>query len=305
MNAKRLTALLMTLVFTLLMLPALADGEAYTTYYIIDDSDTRRLSESELWNYSRETLRFIRNELLARHGYAFSMDKFYDYFNAKPWYEAGGYGTTKKLSQVEWDNISTVKRVEAAMDQRGTQNKNGIDISEIIVYQNGCGGYGNQLSYGNARGGGSGLTVAEKNPGSGNNPINPSKDPTLTAKPATPQPNYIYNTQYIIPDSDTRHLTEGELWAYTRETLRYIRNELLARHGFIFGDNKFGRYFKTKNWYTEGGYENAVLSNLEWDNINLVKKVERLMDTLGTENSTQLDISTIKSNQQNNTCPGR
>ncbi len=301
MKAKRITALIAALTLTLLTwLPALADGEAYGAYYIIADSDVRRLSENELWNYTRETLRYIRNEILARHGYAFSLDKFYDYFNAKPWYEAGGYGTSKKLSQIEWDNISTVKKVESAMDQLGTLNKNGMDIADVIAYQNYYGGYGNRISFGNARGGGSGLTVAEKEPGGGS-----SRDPLTEAKPATPQPNYIYNTQYIIPDSDTRRLTEGELWAYTRETLRYIRNELLARHGYVFGDNKFGRHFRTKSWYSEGGYENAVLSGIEWDNINLVKKVERLMDKMGTENSNQLDIATIQYNQMNNTCPGR
>lgn len=114
-----------------------------------------------------------------------------------------------------------------------------------------------------------------------------------------------YGAYYIIADSDVRRLSENELWNYTRETLRYIRNELLARHGYVFGDNKFGRHFRTKSWYSEGGYENAVLSGIEWDNINLVKKVERLMDKMGTENSNQLDIATIQYNQMNNTCPGR
>lgn len=304
MRMKRIVALLFALLTLAAALPAAADGPAYNAYWIIEDSDTRLLTESELWNYSRETLRYIRNEILARGGYAFEMAKFYDYFNAKPWYRAGGYGTAERaLSKTAWSNITTVKTVERAMDKQKTANLTGIDITEIIAYQNSLGGFGNQLSYGNYRGGGNGKTVIETVPATGAS--GGKTKPTDIAKPATPQPNYIYNTQYIIPDSNTRALSEGELWAYTRETLRYIRNELLARHGYIFGSNKFGRYFKTKAWYKEGGYESAVLSSLEWNNINLVKKVERAMDALGTENSMYLDITTIIVNQNNNACPGQ
>lgn len=298
---KRLVSLLAALLMTaLVILPSLADGAAvsYTRDYIIPDSNTRRLTETELWSYTRETLRYIRNELLARHGYAFSMDKYYNYFNAKPWYAAGGYNTTKVLTALEWDNIATVKTVERAMDQRGTANSRGIDIKDIIAYQNLQGGFGNIISYGQPRGDGSGNVI-------GSTTGSTAGTTTAKPKPVTPTPFYIYNSQYIIPDSDTRRLTEGELWAYSREALRYIRNELLARHGYIFGDNKFGRYFSTKSWYTAGGYENAILSSLEWDNINLVKKVERAMDALNMTNEAGLDIQTIIYNQNNGTYPGK
>ena len=114
-----------------------------------------------------------------------------------------------------------------------------------------------------------------------------------------------YSAYWIIEDSDTRLLTEEELWQYTRETLRYIRNEILARHGYAFGTSKFAEYFGSKAWYVPGGYENAVLTATEWDNIALIKKVERAMDALGTENAGDLDITTIRLSQQNNLCPGQ
>ena len=199
-------------------------------FWIIPDSDTRLLSEAELWQYSRETLRFIRNEILARAGYAFENNKFYNYFNAKPWYSAGGYLTVNKLSATAWSNVDTVKAVERAMDKAGTANENGLDIAQIIAYQNDMGGYGNMLNYGNSRGAGSGLTLAESDPA-----LTPGPLPYATAVPRSmPMPRYCYTSQYIIPDSDTRYLADGELWAYSRETLRYIRNEILARHGYTF-----------------------------------------------------------------------
>lgn len=284
-----LTLALMTL--ALCAAPALADY-VYDAYYIIPDSNVRKLTEDELWGFTRETLRYIRNELLARHGYAFSNDKFYNYFNAKPWYIAGGYNEDSKLTALEWDNITLVKKVEKAMDTKKTENLDGVDIQEIIAYQNYIGGFGNELGYGNPRGDGAGDIVGDS-----------AALENVVITPIPAEPYYIYNEQYIIPDSDVRELTEGELWAYTRETLRYIRNELLARHGYVYGENKFGRYFSRTDWYKAGNYENEILTALEWNNINLVRTVERKMDILEIENEEGLDIEEIITWQNGGTLP--
>lgn len=290
--------LALLLALALLLSGALAEGALYDAFWIIPDSDTRALSQEELWRYSRETLRYIRNEILARAGYAFEAPKFYQYFNAKPWYHAGGYGTEYSLSQVAWNNISAVKQAEREMDALGTDNAGGVDIARIIAWQDQAGGFGSQRDYGNARGNGGGLTLAES-------------DPAYQA-PATPapgrstplaQPRYGYTVDYIIPDSDQRELTEGELWAYSRETLRYIRNEILARHGYAFSLEKFASYFGGKAWYTPGGYSQAVLSRVEWNNISRIKRVEKEMDELGTDNAAYLDITLIREQQRTNTCP--
>ncbi|MBQ9196124.1 MAG: YARHG domain-containing protein [Clostridia bacterium] len=268
-------------------------------FWIIPDSDTRYLTEGELWAYSRETLRYIRNEILARAGYAFESNKFYNYFNAKPWYAAGGYLTRNKLSSAAWSNVDTVKAVERAMDKAGTENESGLDIERIIDFQNSLGGYGNMLNYGNPRGAGNGLTLAESDPA-----LTPEPMPYATALPRSlPMPRYCYTVQYIIPDSDTRYLTEGELWAYSRETLRYIRNEILARHGYAFNTEKFAAYFGSKSWYVPGGYDDSKLSRLEWSNVETVKAVEKEMDALDITNAGFLDIEAIIYNQQNGLCP--
>ncbi len=296
---KRLTAACAALI--LLLGCAAADGLVPgNAFWIIPDSDTRLLTEAELWQYTRETLRYIRNEILARYGYAFESLKFYNYFNSKPWYAAGGYQTLYKLSSTAWANVDTVKAVEREMDRQKTENEGGIDIARIIEYQNGMGGYGNMLNYGNSRGVGSGLTLAENDP-----TYQPDPKPLREPLPRrTPIPYYCYNTEYIIPDSDIRPLTEGELWAYSRETLRYIRNEILARHGYTFNKEKFASYFGGKAWYQPGGYDDTLLSSLEWTNIDIVKQVEREMDDLDITNSGYLDISAIIYNQAAGLCPG-
>ena len=300
---KRLLSLLLILSLCLCaLLPALADGEPTpadlsTSLYIIPDSNTRDLTAQELWGYTLETLNYISNEILARHGYAFHNMAYYQYFDAKPWYRAGGYTGIDSLTNVERRNFAMVRSVKNAMEAAGTDNPSGISIVNIIATQNALGGFGNQVSFSNGYGNNTGKTYAEAS-------AEEQARQRLEARMASATPNYIYNAEYIIPDSNSRLLTEGELWAYSREALRYIRNEILARYGYIYGDNKFGRYFKTKSWYHEGGYNDDKVSYLEWQNINLIRDVEGAMDQLGTENPGGLDITTIIQNQNNGTYPG-
>ena len=296
---KRLLSLLLILALgQCALLPALAEDASAAALYIIPDSSSRELTAQELWGYTRETLDYISNEILARHGYAFHNMEYFRYFDAKPWYHAGGYAGLATLSLVELRNFALIRAVKNAMCAAGTENEGGVSIASLLDWQNAMGGYGNQISFGNAYGNNEGLTYAEaENPNTAQQALN--------SKLVSATPYYIYNADYIIPDSNTRLLTEGELWAYSREALRYIRNEILARYCYIYGDNKFGRYFMTKSWYHEGGYNDNKVSYLEWQNINLIREVEGAMDKLGTENPTGLDITAIIANQNNGTYPGK
>ena len=57
--------------------------------------------------------------------------------------------------------------------------------------------------------------------------------------------------QYLIPDSDTRRLTEKEIWQFDRETMSYLFNEILARHGYVFSKGgKYDTWFRSMPWYT-------------------------------------------------------
>lgn len=304
--SKRFLSLITALILLVLTaLPAFADGDANAVppitdadLYIIADSNTRLLTADELWNYTYETLSYIRNEILARHGYAFHNMAFYDYFNAKPWYHAGGYpGFEDALNNIERSNHYLVRQVENAMKQKGTANTRGISIADIIANQNELGGYGNTKALGNEYGNGDGKTYPEVE-------AEERRKAELALMQQSAKPRYVYNTQYIIPDSNSRALTAAELWAYTRETLRFIRNEILARHGYEFGSNKYGRHFGTKDWYKAGGYADATLSGLEWQNVNLIRSIESMMDELGTQNEAGLDILVIQQNMINGNCPG-
>ena len=128
---RSLLALLLAAVLLLGTLPVLADGApaprvrrpTNSTQYLID-SDTRLLTEEELWNWDRESLSFMFNEIFARHGFTFKVGgKFYNHFNNLPWYQAipkvdnqTAYGRTTRK---EWDNYHTIKRVIEQMDAVG------------------------------------------------------------------------------------------------------------------------------------------------------------------------------------------
>ena len=113
-----------------LLLAAVSAGALADSMYLIPDSDTRRLTEEELWAWDRESLSFIFNEIFARHGYVFNAGGKYDvWFSAMPWYRPNASADNQRycypqLSRLEWDNYHTIKRVAAEMDARGERGHN-------------------------------------------------------------------------------------------------------------------------------------------------------------------------------------
>ena len=114
---KRIVSCLCVVCLLMLALPmgALADHQ-----YLLD-SDTRLITEAELWDWDRESLSFMFNEIFARHGYPFEVGgKFYNWFNAQPWYQAVRKVTKEQAvaasSDLEWKNYKTIKAVISQMD---------------------------------------------------------------------------------------------------------------------------------------------------------------------------------------------
>lgn len=81
--------------------------------YFLHDSNTRLYSAEELEVYDLETLGFMRNEILARHGYVFKKDKYKNHFNAQGWYAPDPGFSYSMLNDVEMANVETIKALEA------------------------------------------------------------------------------------------------------------------------------------------------------------------------------------------------
>ena len=82
----RNTALLMCMIFLALCMPVMAGADSL---YIIPDSNTRKLTRAEVWEYQYDTLLYAFNEIYARHGYKFETgSRCYNWFTQMPWYKA-------------------------------------------------------------------------------------------------------------------------------------------------------------------------------------------------------------------------
>ena len=83
----------------------------------------------------------------------------------------------------------------------------------------------------------------------------------------------------IIPDSDSRKLTEDDLKGLDAEQLRIARNEIYARRGRKFSDKKLQEHFDKMEWYVPmtdpGDFDESILNDIERYNLNLIKSYEK------------------------------
>lgn len=80
--------------------------------------------------------------------------------------------------------------------------------------------------------------------------------------------------EYIFPTSDSIYLEEQNLWNLSEEALRIAKNEIYARHGYIFQSDDLNRYFREKSWYQASvpaaQFDSSVLNEYEKANIKQI-----------------------------------
>ena len=78
----------------------------------------------------------------------------------------------------------------------------------------------------------------------------------------------------ILPHSDDSYLSQWELEEMSGVDLMLARNEIYARHGYIFNDQNIQKYFNDQDWY--GGwvasyeFSDSVFNEYERYNISLI-----------------------------------
>lgn len=84
--------------------------------------------------------------------------------------------------------------------------------------------------------------------------------------------------EYIFPDSNTEYLSYEEVAGKSQEELLYGRNEIYARHGYIFQDEAIRAHFENTSWYTGvvpgEQFDASVFNEYENANLNLILEVE-------------------------------
>lgn len=85
-------------------------------------TDSQYISTADLRGLSKDTVAAIRNEIYARHGYAFTTSRWQNYFAAKSWYYRDSTCTEStiraRLSSTERANLSTIVSYEESMGWR-------------------------------------------------------------------------------------------------------------------------------------------------------------------------------------------
>ncbi|MFP3152902.1 YARHG domain-containing protein [Lachnospiraceae bacterium ZAX-1] len=89
---------------------------------------------------------------------------------------------------------------------------------------------------------------------------------------------------YLMPEADTRYYTEADLAGVTQDNIRYLINELYARHGRIFSNETFAQYFSEKPWYVPATTDVPDSAFNEYELANrdlLVQYEEKLKGSFG------------------------
>ncbi|MGH4123176.1 MAG: YARHG domain-containing protein [Clostridium sp.] len=111
----------------------------------------------------------------------------------------------------------------------------------------------------------------------------PKKDTTIKpAVPASVDKTDISNLNspdyYIFPKSASEKLIESDVSKLMKENLPLARNEIFARHGFVFKAEQFKSYFGKKSWYKPNPSfqgSDGELTDIEMYNIQLISKYEK------------------------------
>ena len=82
------------------------------------------------------------------------------------------------------------------------------------------------------------------------------------------------NSEYILPESDTRYVEQDEIDQLTKNEVRLAINEIYARHGRIFENSELREYFESKDWYDgtiePEDFDEDVLNQYEKANVKLL-----------------------------------
>ena len=95
------------------------------------------------------------------------------------------------------------------------------------------------------------------------------------ARQANSQPSAPVSSggSYLFP-SDREYLTVEYLNTLDKNTIDLIRNEIYARHGYIFQTQKFINYFNAQSWYVPSvpaaNFNTSVFNSVERANLDLL-----------------------------------
>jgi len=89
------------------------------------------------------------------------------------------------------------------------------------------------------------------------------------------QNNSNFNIPGRFPQASERLLSANDLSGLNESDLKIMRNEIFARHGYIFQTNDMKNHFQNQVWYRPlSNNVNSKLTNIENKNIALIRRYE-------------------------------
>lgn len=86
--------------------------------------------------------------------------------------------------------------------------------------------------------------------------------------------------------SNTQVITEVDLSKLNETELIYAYEEIFARHGKIYSDANFEKYFNSKKWYSPNpSFSENDLSNLELENATFINEYIQLNNSISASSS--------------------
>lgn len=83
------------------------------------------------------------------------------------------------------------------------------------------------------------------------------------------------NNEYFFP-SDRQLITTEHLQFLTKDEVALLRNEIYARHGYIFNSDKYSKYFSSKSWYVPNPYfDESMFNDIERINKTTIVEYEK------------------------------
>jgi predicted nucleic acid-binding Zn-ribbon protein len=113
-------------------------------------------------------------------------------------------------------------------------------------------------------------------------PIDQSKDKAVenkdqsshdhhSTKEKSHESSNLSSSDHILPASDKRVVSEEDIANLTKGQLRLARNEIYARHGYVFKSQDLQTYFSSKSWYHPAPSFDGSLNEVEKENVDFIK----------------------------------
>ncbi|NLM06775.1 MAG: YARHG domain-containing protein [Tissierellia bacterium] len=89
--------------------------------------------------------------------------------------------------------------------------------------------------------------------------------------------DYDPNQRYLF-QTDREVISEDDLSGFDRGEISIIRNEIYARHGYVFKNKELQAYFEAYDWYEPNpNFSEALFNGFEKENVTVISNYEKKM----------------------------